>query len=427
METAELNRIVEAYGRFVPRQFLKLLGKDDISKLRLGDQVEKNMTILFSDIRDFTALSENMSPQETFSFLNTYLGRMEPVINSCHGIIDKFIGDAIMALFPSSADDALQSSIAMLGCLDQYNHEYTADSGKPVQIGIGLNTGLAMLGTVGGVERMETTVISDAVNFAARLEGLNKTYGTHLLISEHTLYSLQDPSRYLIRFIDRVTVKGKQQPQSVYEVFDADPPVLRAAKQSTLRIFEEGLAHFHYRQIPEAMVLLRRCLAENPDDRPAQVYLERCERFLATGFHESTGELSHDLVMTDDCLTGVEEIDQQHRELFQRANQLMRAVRGLDGQQNVAELLEFLSSYVVLHFEAEERLMREHDYPFIGIQRFQHEKLKEYFAKIRLELLQASDEDRFYTVFRFQLLIVDWLVNHTLFVDRHLGRFLRGV
>jgi hemerythrin len=315
----------------------------------------------------------------------------------------------------------------MLGCLDQYNHEYTADSGKPVQIGIGLNTGLAMLGTVGGVERMETTVISDAVNFAARLEGLNKTYGTHLLISEHTLYSLQDPSRYLIRFIDRVTVKGKQQPQSVYEVFDADPPVLRAAKQSTLRIFEEGLAHFHYRQIPEAMVLLRRCLAENPDDRPAQVYLERCERFLATGFHESTGELSHDLVMTDDCLTGVEEIDQQHRELFQRANQLMRAVRGLDGQQNVAELLEFLSSYVVLHFEAEERLMREHDYPFIGIQRFQHEKLKEYFAKIRLELLQASDEDRFYTVFRFQLLIVDWLVNHTLFVDRHLGRFLRGV
>lgn len=427
MNNTELSKIIDAYAHFVPREFLSLLNREDITKLRLGDQTEMDMTILFSDIRNFTALSEDMQPQQTFNFLNSYLGKMEPIISAHHGIIDKFIGDAIMALFPRNADDALQSSIAMLTQLRLFNQENQPNGYPQIDIGIGLNTGLAMLGTIGGANRMEGTVISDAVNLASRLEGLNKTYGTHLLISEHTFYSLLDPARYEIRFIDRVAVKGKQQPQSVYEVFDADLPVVREGKQATLRCFEEGLAHYHYRHIPEAMERLQQCLDLNPDDRPAQVYLERCQHFIATGQHESTGEFDHELVLTRDCLTGVAEIDEQHQELFRRANHLMQAVTNRNSTTDVAELLEFLSSYVLLHFNAEEELMQSHHYPFLAAQRFQHEKLKGYFSKIRQELLDVTDEDRFYTVFRFQLLIVDWLVNHTMREDRHLGRYLRNI
>ena len=426
MSHSDLRCIIDAYERFVPREFLNLLGKEDITKLKLGDHLEKSMTILFSDIRDFTPLSERLTPQESFNFLNSYLSRMGPAIADHHGIIDKFIGDAIMALFPTSADDALQSAIAMLNELESYNEERRKIDYPLIRIGVGLNTGLAILGTIGGANRMESTVISDAVNLAARLEEMNKTYGTQLLISEHTFYSLHDPERYRIRFIDRVTVKGKEKPQSVYEVFDADPPAIRAGKEVSRRQFEEALAHYHYRHIPEAMNALRQCLEKNPADRPACVYLERCERFLATGVHESTGELKSDLVWTEEYRIGVPEIDAQHQELFQRANRLMHAVSNADRQKDIAELLEFLSSYVILHFAAEEELMRTYDYPFFPTQKFQHEKLKEYFGKIKEDLLTAAEEDRFYTVFRFQLLIVDWLINHTIREDKHLGKFLQG-
>lgn len=424
MNEKQLSRIIEAYAHFVPQAFLQLLNHEDITTLRLGDQIEQNMTVLFSDIRDFTAISEEMKPQQTFKFLNAYLGQMEPAISAHHGIIDKFIGDAIMAIFPVNADDAVQSGIEMLTRLKAYNRQ----SGFPeISIGIGINTGLAMLGAIGGTTRMESTVISDAVNLASRLEGVNKIYGTQLLVSEHTFYALSDPSRYCIRFIDRVTVKGKIQPQSVYEVFDADNEQLRSRKLKNLRLFEEALAHYHYRHIEKAKELLLKYLAEVPDDRPALVYLERCDHFFKTGLHESTGELSNSLAWHEEYNIGVDEIDEQHRELFSRANQLLHTFDNNGDSRDIEALLEFLSSYVVQHFNAEEKLMEAHDYPFTANQKFQHEKLKEYFSKIKNELINGSEEDRFYTVFRFQLLVVDWLANHTSREDRHLGRFLRSI
>jgi len=425
MSDTDLDRIISAYERFVPREFLRLLGKEDITRLRLGDHVEKSMTFLFADIRNFTSLSESITPQECFFFLNSYLSRMEPVILAHHGVIDKFIGDAIMALFPTSADDALACAITMLNQLPFYNDGRQRAGYREIRIGIGLNTGLAILGTIGGAGRMEGTVISDAVNLASRLEKVNKTYGTQLLIGEHTLYSLRDPARYHIRFLDRIAVSGKEMPQSVYEVFDADPPALRTGKEKTRRLFVEALAHYHYQHIPVAMKLLHRCLDSNPEDRSAWVYLERCRRFLATGVHESTGELSCNLVWSEKYQIGVPEIDAQHQELFRRASQFLHAVSDDERQQEATALLEFLNSFVVTHFDAEERLMKEQGYPFYQAQKSQHEKLKKYFARIRQELRQTSREDRFYTMFRFQLLVADWLINHTLREDRHLGKFLR--
>ena len=222
-----LSTTTDAYGRFVPREFLHLLGIDDIRKVELGQQVERKMTILFADIRNFTSLSESMSPQENFNFLNSYLIQMEPVIAAHGGFIDKYIGDAIMALFPESPDAAVRCALAMLNKLEEYNNGRHRAGYRPIKIGIGINTGIVILGTIGGASRMDGTVIGDAVNLAARLERLTKDYRVSILISEYTLYSLDEPNLWSIRFLDRTHVRGKQDNQSVYEVFNGDPAPLR--------------------------------------------------------------------------------------------------------------------------------------------------------------------------------------------------------
>jgi len=222
---ALLQQTETAYSRLVPHQLLSLLQARSIVDVKLGDQVERKMTILFTDIRDFTSLSESMTPAENFEFINSYLSQMEPVISRHHGIIDKYIGDAIMALFEKGADEALGGAIDMLERLAYYNAWRQRAGYLPIQIGIGLNSGMVMIGTVGGINRMDSTVIGDAVNLAARVEEATKLYNTPLLISHNTLYDLNTPDAYHLRFLDRIRVKGKAQPLSIYEVFDNDPPM----------------------------------------------------------------------------------------------------------------------------------------------------------------------------------------------------------
>jgi len=278
--TETLAKLNQAYERFVPHQFLSLLDKKSVIDIHLGDQVEKEMTILFSDIRGFTRLSEKMSPQENFNFINVYLSRMEPIIHEHHGVIDKFIGDAIMALFPNNADDAVQAAISMLKNLAHYN--LTANSKqKPLNIGIGIHTGQLMLGTIGGENRMDGTVISDAVNLASRIEDLTKIYGSSLLISEETYTKLEVPARYNIRVIDATKVKGKSKTITIYEVFDADMPDSIALKNETIQTFEPGFVLYHCGNITEAKPIFETVLQANPDDTAAQVYLERCQKILS--------------------------------------------------------------------------------------------------------------------------------------------------
>lgn len=213
-----LKELKEAYERFVPYEFLQTLGKKSIKDVQLNDRIQKEMTILFSDIRQFCKFSEAMTLEENFRFINSYLSYMGPIVRQHHGFIDKFIGDSIMALFGRGADDALSAAIEMLRTLKGYNEGRKRAGYLPVQIGIGINTGDLMLGTLGEANRMEGTVIGDAVNAAARLEKLTKYYNLPLLISEHTLNALKDPSIYCINAVGKVLVKGKSQPISVYEV-----------------------------------------------------------------------------------------------------------------------------------------------------------------------------------------------------------------
>ncbi|HEY9822773.1 MAG TPA: adenylate/guanylate cyclase domain-containing protein, partial [Candidatus Sericytochromatia bacterium] len=270
----ELNK---AYFRFVPRQFLQFLEKESIVEVELGDQVQKEMSVLFADIRDFTSMSENMTPAENFKFINSYLSRMEPAINANHGFVDKYIGDGIMALFSGGADDAVKAGITMLHRLAEYN-QYRVEKGCiPIRIGIGINTGSLMLGTVGGRSRMDGTVISDTVNLASRIEGLTKNYGVSLLISHQTFEQLQDANQYALRMIAKVKVKGKSAAVTVYEVFDADLLEIREGKLVTKTEFEQALLLYERGSFKEAAQRFQDILSINPKDTVAQIYLEDCQ------------------------------------------------------------------------------------------------------------------------------------------------------
>jgi class 3 adenylate cyclase/CheY-like chemotaxis protein len=276
---SHLQILNESFLRFVPKQFLQLLEKSSIMDIQLGQQIEQEISVLFSDIRDFTSLSERMTPDDNFKFINAYLSRMEPAIIENNGFIDKYIGDAIMALFSGDADRAVTGGIAMLHNLADYNSTRTKPDRPPIKIGIGINTGKLILGMVGGTSRMDGTVIGDAVNLASRLEGLTKQYGVPLLMSDRTFRALKNPQNYHIRFIDRVRVKGKSEQVAVYEVFDADLPESREGKLATKSNFELAMVFYHAPDPDKkaALRLLEECLQANPGDIVAKMYLQRCQ------------------------------------------------------------------------------------------------------------------------------------------------------
>ncbi|MCB0155961.1 MAG: response regulator [Anaerolineae bacterium] len=280
LHLAHINR---ASDRFVPREFLKFLKKESIVEVNLGDQTQQEMTVLFSDIRSFTTLSEQMTPQENFNFINDYLSRVSPIIRQHGGFIDKYIGDAIMALFPGSPDEAIRAAVEMQQAVACYNLERLDRGETPISIGVGLHTGSVMLGTVGETARMEGTVISDTVNVAARLEGLTKLYGAATLVSEQALFSLDQPTKYRFRYLDKVKVKGKQAAVSIFEILDGNAEEQIFARLANQAEFKKGLHRYRRQEFSLAIQHFNRVLALDPADKVAQLYLERAIQFSKQG------------------------------------------------------------------------------------------------------------------------------------------------
>ena len=252
----------------------------------LGDQAHLEMSIMFSDIRSFTSMSEKMSPEENFRFVNSYLNEMGPIVRLHNGYIDKFIGDGIMALFPNSAVDAVNSAVKMQHRVMEFNKKNMFHPEHDIRIGVGINTGLMMLGTIGEADRMEGSVISDAVNLASRLEELTKLYQARVLISEETLAHLRDTS-YVTRLVDRVAVKGKSAAVDVYEVLDAEMPTTFAQKQKTLQAFDEGVQLYRQKKMRDALRMFEACLNPKVIDGAVDCYINRCKVWLREGPPES--------------------------------------------------------------------------------------------------------------------------------------------
>lgn len=265
-----------AFARFVPAEFLDLLNQRSIMDVKLGDNTERELTILVADIRQFGKLSESMSPAENFHFLNAYLSRVGPLIRRNHGFIDKYIGDAIMALFVS-AQDGVQAAIEMRRSLFDYN-EQRRESGKAeIDVGIGVHTGRLILGTIGEAERMEGTVISDDVNLAFRLENATKQLGAPVIISVGTLQKLTDPTAYGIRFLGKVFVKHRQEAVSMYELLDGLNETARLQRSALRMDFERALFHYYSDEFAAARVLLESIVNQDPTDRAASFYLQQCQ------------------------------------------------------------------------------------------------------------------------------------------------------
>lgn len=276
------NLVVERKGRHLKKAFSSYVSPDlvkqiekDPDKLVLGGE-QRELTIMFSDIRGFTTVSESLTPPELVKLLNEYLSPMTRIVLEERGTLDKFIGDAVMALFnapldvPEHAGHACSAAVRMLEKLKELNTGFTARGMHTLDIGVGINTGPAVVGNMGADIRFDYTAIGDSVNLASRLEGLNKFYGSHILVSEDTRNRVSD-GRFTFREVDRVRVKGKQHPIVMYELMIANTEILPR--------FEEGLARYRSQDFVAARAIFDDLIARYADG-PSRLYAERCADYM---------------------------------------------------------------------------------------------------------------------------------------------------
>ncbi|MDU0460855.1 MAG: adenylate/guanylate cyclase domain-containing protein [Geobacteraceae bacterium] len=278
------NLVVERKGRQLKKAFSSYVSPDLVKqieknpdKLVLGGE-QRELSILFSDIRSFTTVSESLTPPELVQLLNEYLNPMTRIVLEERGTLDKFIGDAVMALFnapldvPDHATHACSAAVRMMEELQQLNRGFAERGMNTLDIGIGINTGPAVVGNMGADIRFDYTAIGDSVNLASRLEGLNKYYGSHILVSQETRLQVNH-DRFTFREVDRVRVKGKVQPIVMYELMIGDLDLLPS--------FEDALGKYRSRDFSGARAIFEE-LSVTRNDGPSRLYLGRCDEYLAS-------------------------------------------------------------------------------------------------------------------------------------------------
>jgi len=278
-EARTKRRVAGLFGQYVPPELVEELSEHPEQASMEGDSRE--MTVLFSDVRNFTNLSEGLTPIELTRLMNAYLTTMTRVIHEHRGTIDKYIGDAIMAFWgaplpdPEHARHGLEAALAMQAKMQELREEFPKLGWPAMRIGVGLNSGVMNVGNMGSEFRRAYTVMGDAVNLASRLEGLTKEYGVEILVGEHTRESLPD---FVFRELDRVRVKGKDKPVAIYEPFGPQAQVSEAVKQEIAR-FEQALAHYRAQAWDAAEAELRNLAGQHPEARLYPLYLERIAHF----------------------------------------------------------------------------------------------------------------------------------------------------
>lgn len=278
-----LNGIHKATSKFVPTEFIRSVGREAITDVVLGDHVEKKVTVLFTDIREYTHLAESMTPRQNFKFVNSYVGKMGPVIKSHMGFVNQYLGDGIMALFPNKAADALQATIEMQKVLRDYNLRRIADGYDPLEVGMGLHSGPLIMGIIGDVNRTDPAIIADTVNTASRMEGLTKHYGANIILSEDSLQTIKNKDVYHFRYLGKVRVKGKDRAIGIYECFDGDEPAVVKNKIKTLKAFEKGIAHFLKNEFPAASAVFDKVLNKNTKDKVAKYFVTKSAEYTISG------------------------------------------------------------------------------------------------------------------------------------------------
>jgi adenylate cyclase len=278
----ENARFHESSRQFVPHEFLRILGRERLPEVRRGDHAELEMSTFFSDVRDYTTLVEGQGADENFAFINEYLTYMEEPIRAHGGFIDSYRGDGIMALFAGPSERAVAAAVGSLEALQRFNRARVGRGERGIRIGIGIDTGPLMLGTIGGRERLSAGVIGDSANTASRIESLTKRYGAAVLVSERTRSGC-DAERWRMRRVDRIRPPGKAKPIEIYEVLDGLEASELEGKLASRDAFEEGVRLYQTGSPGDGLVCFATALKTCPGDRAAQLYIGRCWNFIENG------------------------------------------------------------------------------------------------------------------------------------------------
>jgi class 3 adenylate cyclase len=282
-----LHRINRIANRFVPMKFLQSIGKNSIMEVKLGDYANLEVTVFFSDIRKYTAISESMSPEDNFRFIHAYVKRMGPIIHKHSGFINQYMGDAIMAIFPEETHYSLNAAIYMQRKIGEYNKERILKGRNPIIVGMGLHCGSLTMGIIGDENRSEPSTIADTVNIAARIEQLTKYYGARILFSENSYNNLPEAHRYHIRYLGNVHVKGKKEILKVFECFDGDDDEMIKLKMKSISDFDIALKQFYNKDFPEAAVGFKKILKGNKGDQVVQNFYNHSVKFSHEGVPEN--------------------------------------------------------------------------------------------------------------------------------------------
>jgi class 3 adenylate cyclase len=282
-----MRRVYEATAKFVPYEFIGSLGHDVITDVKLGDHVEKIVTVLFSDIRDYTTLSEKMTPEENFSFVCSFNERMGPIIRKNKGFINQYLGDAIMAIFPDNSTDALTAAIEMQIALTELNDVRKSQGQSIIQIGIGMHTGPLIMGITGDHNRLDATTISDTVNTASRIESLTKYYKAGIIISDSCFQQIIDQHSFHLRNLGLVQLKGKQEPIGIHECFSGNRREEVQHKLATLSAFNEGMSYYVNRSFEDAKKAFGEVIELHPNDRTAEFFYTKTEQLMNAGGAEN--------------------------------------------------------------------------------------------------------------------------------------------
>lgn len=281
--------------RFVPREFLQLLARKSLRDVRLGDHVERQMTVFFTDIRSFTNLSESMSPRDNFKFLASFLRNVTPIIRQAGGFVDKYLGDGVLALFPGEPAQAVLAATQVQRQMARYNHGRRAAGYRQVRVGIGLHYGTLMLGTIGTLDQMQTTVISDAVNVASRLEGMTKTFDINVVMSGAVVAALPADHPFKLRALGSVTAKGKTESVEVFECYDADADEAAVLKTELMPQWNAGMEAFRAGKLLSAGRIFARIVELNPGDTVAAYFRDRSTLDVASQLRGKTWDGSEHL------------------------------------------------------------------------------------------------------------------------------------
>jgi class 3 adenylate cyclase/HAMP domain-containing protein len=279
----EITRFSEASYRFVPQQVFQSLGKKGILDIQLGDQVQRNMTVMVVNLRGFNQLSQQLTPAENFNFMNSFLSRFGPLVRQEEGIISKYLGAGFMALYPGYAEQALRTAVAIRRELVRYNEDRRSAGYPPVDVGIAIHHGPLMMGIIGEEQRWEGNVISEDVQLTSVLEKLSGQLGATILVTQQFFAQLREPERFRHRSLGRISPEGQEDSVELIDVFEGDPDLLRQAKERTKELFERGLMLCQEGRFYDARETFVEVIKLNRFDQAAKLYFYLCDEYYQKG------------------------------------------------------------------------------------------------------------------------------------------------